>query len=137
MTGKPKKNRTAYMQIGDIVTLKTPKEMMRLPGAVYNDVEQEPDPDFDEDFIYTEQDHTNTVYLVHTMGDFAGKKFTVKAIEGPNQWMPYRLIELSGENADDLVAVLGGSWACGGPKFHEWWLKRWKKSKDSKKKMEA
>lgn len=121
--------RTVYFREGDIVTLKSPEEMMKLPGAVYSDVTKEPDPDFDEDFIYSEQDHTNTVYLVKTMGSFAGKTFTIKGIDGPHQWMPFQMIELSGKNADDLKAALGGSWVFGGPKVHEWWLKRVKKGK--------
>lgn len=116
--------RTSYFLEGDIVTLKSPKEMMKLPGAVYEDVSKEPDPDFDEDFIYSEQDKTNKVYLVNTMGAFTGKPFKIKRINEPSQWMPFRMIELSGNNAEELKAALGGGWDGGGPWIHEWWLKR-------------
>ncbi len=120
--GSPiEEKRIDYMREGDVVTFKTPDEMMALPRAVYNDVSKNPDPDFDEDYIYCEEDHSGKVYLVQTFKILSGIPFTVKKIEGPYSWMPYREIELGGERIDELVAA-----GCG-TRFHEWWLKRVKK----------
>ncbi len=110
------------MQEGDVVTFKTPDEMMDLPRAVYNDVSKNPDPDFDEDYIYCEEDHSGKVYLVQTFKSLSGIPFTVKKIEGPYSWMPYREIELDGERIDELVEA-----GCG-TRFHEWWLKKFKEA---------
>ena len=120
--GKPGEGkRLDYMREGDVVTFKTPDEMMNLPRAVYNDVSKNPDPDFDEDYIYSEEDHWDKVYLVQTFKSLSGIPFTVKKIEGPYSWMPYREIELDGERIDELVET-----GCG-TKYHEWWLKKIKK----------
>lgn len=103
---------------GDVVTLKSPGEMMELPGAVYNDVTKKPDPDFDEDFIYSEQDRSNMVYLVETFKALAGVPFIVKEVDGPHAWMPFQMIELTGENIGKLEET-----GCS-TRIHEWWLKR-------------
>lgn len=100
----------------DKVIFKTFEEMMKLPGAVYRDIEKEPDPDFDENYIYCD-DHSGRVYLIDTTKRLLlNKVFIVQKVDGPYSWQPFVNFFLEDNENEDLLEF-------GCNDFHEWWLK--------------